>query len=121
MTVGHGPRQLPLTYTRASAAAFEQFILDNPHVWKLFVRFAMEVIDTGRDHYSADAICHRIRWHVDIETRDREGFKINNNYTAFLARRFEGVFPEHMGFFRTREQKRSSVAERRATMKAVAR
>lgn len=86
-------------------AQFRQWLADNPHVWKLFVEFTQRVIRRGHRRYSADAICHAIRWHVDIETRDDSGFKINNNYTAYLARRYERLYPQHAGFFRLREQR----------------
>lgn len=92
-------------YERAHEASFRQWLNENPNMWTLFVRFTQAVIASGHAHYSADAICHRIRWHVHVETRDPAGFKINNNHVAFLARRFEAVYPEHAGFFRMREQR----------------
>lgn len=98
-------RQMALVLEPASVEAFQRWLRSNPHVWLLFVKFTHDVIAAGHTHYSADAICHRIRWHVDVETRDGSGFKINNNHTSFLARRFERQHPEHAGFFRMREQK----------------
>jgi hypothetical protein len=97
-------RQMPLVFVRAHEEAFRTWLSDNPEVWRLFERFALEVIKAGHDHYSADAICHRIRWEVDVETRGDQ-FKINNNHVAFLAREFERRHPRHVGLFRTRVQK----------------
>lgn len=77
------------------------FVEENPHVWALFVRFTFELIRAGREHYSADAVFHRIRWHTAIETNDAE-FKVNNNHAACFARWFDATYPEHVGFFRMR-------------------
>lgn len=96
---------LSLREQPSKTSQFRQWLQDNPHVWTLFVEFTRRAISAGHKHYSADAICHRIRWHVDIETRDSTGFKINNNYTAYLARRYERLYPQHAGFFRLREQR----------------
>ena len=82
-------------------AAFNDFDRKNLRVYGLFKRFTFQVIDAGHKHYSADAICHRIRWHTSIDTRG-DDFKINNNYTAFYARKFMKDHPEHDGFFSTR-------------------
>lgn len=99
-----GDLQLSL-FERAHRAAFELWLNDNPNVWRLFESFTFAAIKAGRTHYSADAICHRIRWHVDVETRDASGFKVNNNHVAFLARRFEQLHPQHARFFKTRVQR----------------
>lgn len=82
---------------------FERFDRENPHVWLHFERFTLLAIEAGRSHYSADAVCHRIRWHLNIETQSADGFKINDHFTSRYARKFEQAHPEHAGFFRNRE------------------
>jgi hypothetical protein len=82
--------------------AFEAFHLANPRVWELFVRFTFEAIDAGHKNYSARAIAHRIRWHTTVETTDTD-YKINNNHVRRYALKFMREYPEHGGFFRTRE------------------
>jgi hypothetical protein len=52
----------------------------------------------------AKAIFERIRWEKDAGGDGVTCFKLNNNCTAFYARRFAKVYPEHAEFFRTREQ-----------------
>ena len=74
----------------------------NPHVWDLFVTFTFQMINRGHQHYSSKAVFERIRWHTDIETKG-DPFKICNNYTAYYARYFHVMYPEHEGFFRSRE------------------
>ena len=89
----------------ALEAACEEFLADNPRVWILFTRYAFQLIHAGHRHYSARAIVHRIRWHTDISTRSDDRFKINNNHSAYLARKFIQEYPKHKGFFHVREVK----------------
>lgn len=85
--------------------AFEDYHRANPQVYELFKQFTFEVIRSGRRHFSADAVLHRIRWEAAVKTTDSEGFKINNNYAAFYARKFMKDFPQYEGFFRTRRRR----------------
>lgn len=80
-----------------------EFVEANPEVWRLYCKYALELISRGWSHYSSDAVVHRIRWHHAIETTDRD-FKINDHYTAPFARMFHRAYPEHAGFFRLRER-----------------
>jgi len=80
---------------------FERFHVENPRVYELFERFTLQVIKRGFKHYSADAICHRLRWETGIETRGDDR-KINNNFVSAYARLFERDHPEYRGFFRKR-------------------
>jgi hypothetical protein len=84
--------------------AFEDFDQANPHIWELFMQFACEV-RVHHSHFSADAVLHRIRWEVATTTTEYEAgsYKINNNYSAFYARKLMAADPEDFaGFFRTR-------------------
>lgn len=81
--------------------SFAKFHASNPLVWELFKRFSFDVINSGHARYSSDAICHRIRWHTDIETK-QDTVKITNNHTAYYARLFHASFPNHDGFFKNR-------------------
>lgn len=89
---------------------FKAFDRNNPKVWFYFRNYALRALHAGVPHYSADAILHRIRWHIDIETRgagEVEGsiLKINNNHAAFYARKFREQYPQHADFFQTRYAK----------------
>ena len=77
---------------------------NHPEVWELFKSFTLKLIDSGRKHYSANAIFERIRWEKDLGNASEAAFKLNNNYRAFYARRFMASYPQHEGFFRTRAQ-----------------
>ena len=82
--------------------AFEKFHADNPHVWELFKKFATEAKASGRSHYSARTILHRLRWHVSIETKGDEEFKINDHHSPFYARKLAAEDVKFKGFFRNR-------------------
>ena len=69
-----------------------------------FEEYALQIKQRGFNHYSADAILHRIRWHSHIERGDRE-FKANNNWTSKLARWLMEKHRDMAGFFETRERK----------------
>jgi hypothetical protein len=84
------------------AAAFSK---QHPYVSVLFVKFTKEIISRGFKNYSAKAIFERIRWETDEADVDgKSSFKLNNNYTAWYARKFMERYPEYDGFFRTRKQ-----------------
>lgn len=83
-------------------AEFKAFDENNPHVYRLFVRFAKEAIARGRRNLSVALIVERIRWETMVTTQAPDGFKINNNFRAAYARKFEQDHPEFKGFFRTR-------------------
>ena len=90
-------------------ARFEAFHRDNPKVYELVKQYALQAVEAGYDHYGIQTIFERIRWHTTIETTG-DPFKINNNYGAFYARKFNADHPHLDGFFRTREWKGKSYA-----------
>lgn len=83
---------------------FEQYDLGHPEIWKQFREITLNLIRLGKKHYGAKAIFEIIRYHRFIEYGVGE-FKVNNNFTAYYARKFMRVFPEHNGFFETRKAK----------------
>jgi hypothetical protein len=91
----------------------------HPEVWDLFVKYTFELIKRGFKHYSAQhGIFARIRWETDKPNVDgKSTFKINNNYSAFYARRFMKMYPKYNGFFRTRQQ--TSMSEYATGMKEL--
>jgi len=111
MNTQHQTRDLPLfsAHKGRIEQKFDQFDEANPKVWELFKRFTFEALESGQRHLSADAVCHRIRWETNVVSfgagynpHDRRDLKINNNYTAYYARKFMQAFPKYRGVFRTR-------------------
>ena len=85
--------------------AFATYHDANPHVFKLFRKYALEARSRGFRYYGAKAIMELVRWEISTTTKDVDGFKINNNYTSRYARLLEQVDPSFVGFFRKRELK----------------
>jgi hypothetical protein len=85
------------------AAAFEQFDRDNPLVWRAFKKYAFQMAHSQfGGKLSASLITERIRWEMIVETRSADPFKINNNFRAYYARKFEQHYPVYAGCFETR-------------------
>jgi hypothetical protein len=83
----------------------------NPSVWGLFKGFSARLLRAGLKRYSADAVFHRIRWHVDVET-EGEPVKLNDHYTAYYARMLEASDERFVGFFRKRHRSSKNKQER---------
>jgi len=82
---------------------FQKYHARFPHVYDLFVRFAFELVHAGCRHSGAHLIIQRLRWETSINPTRYQGFKISNCHFPFYARLFMLHYPEHEGFFRTRE------------------
>lgn len=89
----------------------------NPHVWLLFVRFTFQALQTGRGHYSARDIVHRIRWHTNVELASVDEFKINDHWSPYYARVFMACYPAHASIFETRESEDDPVTREAITKK----
>ena len=82
--------------------AFLRFHRGNPHVYESFKRFTWEAIRAGRTRYSARTIWHRMRWHLHIETKSADDFKLNDHHTPYYARMFMRDHPQYDGLFELR-------------------
>lgn len=87
---------------------FEEFHRENPHIYALVVKYCRQVMDAGLKKYSVNAIFERIRWHLRVEVKSRDEFKLNNNYRSRYARLVMDQEPGLEGFFETRELKELS-------------
>jgi hypothetical protein len=73
--------------------AAEEFIAENPRIYELFRRFALEMLNRHRP-FGAKFLAERVRWEVMMHWEpDERGFKINNNHTAYIARRLVEEIP----------------------------
>jgi hypothetical protein len=81
------------------AAAFDQA---NPHVYQEFRRLAFILFNRGHKRFGAKLLVEQMRWSWMMRTADASGFKLNNNYTAFLARKLMDNEPELAKVFETR-------------------
>jgi len=85
-------------------AEFEEFDKANPDVWAEFKAIAFRLIEKGVKHYGAKAIFEVIRYKKTVETTGSE-FKLNNDFTAYYARKFINLYPQYADFFETRKVK----------------
>ena len=93
---------------------FEEFHKNNPKIYILFIKFTNMVIERKRKYYSAKAIFHRIRWESMISSDTHQllaDYKIDDGWISHYARKFMDDFPQHSGFFQTRERRNSYHAE----------
>lgn len=79
---------------------------DGRRVYREVANRSLTLRSRGWKHFGIAAICEAIRydWSVQVGP-DAEGWKVNNNYRAFMARRVMADYPQLEGFFETRVQK----------------
>ena len=83
---------------------FNEYHKNHPEIYDLFVKFT-NMATQRKKYYSAKAIFHRIRWETMISG---EGdYKIDDGWISHYARKFMDDFPQHQGFFQTRDRKNS--------------
>ena len=85
---------------------FRKYHAENPEVYEYFKRFAL-VVTQRRDVYSAKCIFHRVRWETMISGGLDDEHKIDDGWISHYARMFMEDFPEHEGFFKTRNRRGS--------------
>jgi hypothetical protein len=95
---------VPRTKRLSIQQAFEEWLINNPKVFGIFLGFAREVQATGKTHYGIAAITERVRWFVNIESVG-ESFKINNNFRSRMVRRLVEEDPSLSNLFQTRKLK----------------
>ena len=67
--------------------ATDKFLTDNPNVFPLFETYALVMLRLSKK-FGIGLLTERVRWHVLTQwEHDEDGFKINNNFRAYIARR----------------------------------
>lgn len=85
---------------------FRVFHKENPHVYAMFERFALQMA-TRVGVASAGLIFERMRWEIWMDTRSKP--RLNNNYRAMYARLFEENHPDYAGLFRKRVRRAHTI------------
>lgn len=83
------------------AAKADKWMDANPSAMALFRRFATEALNAGR-RIGIGAITERVRWECAVQTRGSDGFKINNSFRAYIARRLIAETPALAAIIETR-------------------
>ena len=63
----------------------QRWIDRNAEAMRLFEQFALEMARAGR-RFGAKLLFERVRWEVYLQTDSASDFKLNNNYTPYVAR-----------------------------------
>lgn len=88
---------------RSNYLKFLDFHTKYPTVYRLFEKFALQLIQAGHKKMGSKMIMERIRWEVFVDAKDKDGFKINNNFTAYYSRMFIKNNPQYKDYFEFRE------------------
>jgi hypothetical protein len=83
---------------------FCQYDIENPHIWDNFKNLSFQLINKGLNKISAELIYNQIRW-LKIMQHGNDGYKLNNNFKPFYARKFMKEYPAHIGIFELRKSK----------------
>ena len=83
-------------------AAFQRFDAKNPHVYRMFERFAFEAYRAGCTRLSTRLIIERMRWETKMKTTG-DKYKLDNSHARFMRERLVRENPEFAGFFETRQ------------------
>jgi len=78
----------------------------NWEIWAEFCKLAELVRARGRNHWSARAILHVLRWNRVVRDATDPNYKCNNNWTPSMARLYNHL--AGFDFFQEREQLRSA-------------
>lgn len=79
----------------------DAWIEANPEIYELFKRFARNAA-AHRRRFGVKLLAERVRWEIAIESHG-DDFKVNNNFTAYIARRLLEDIPEIGGLIETRK------------------
>jgi hypothetical protein len=96
--------QMELNLDLKDRVKLEQWLkchAERPEVFELFDRYARELLRSGRERYSMDAIWNRMRWHSAVSTDEPE-YKLSDKYRVFYGRYWQQLHPEYASFFANR-------------------
>lgn len=96
------PPKRAMLYAQAIglSPAFRVWLEANWAIWFEFVRLADQMRLRGRRYYSARAVLHVLRWHRALRDPTEPELKINNRWSAEMARLYNALIGSD--FFRTR-------------------
>jgi hypothetical protein len=91
----------------ANYQGFKAFVASCPVSVELFYRFSLDVLARGYEHYSADALWHRMRFETSIQAgpEHAKDYAFNNNHRTFFARVMKYIDPKVHALFEFRDPK----------------
>lgn len=94
------------------------FDKDNPGIYNIFKKLAIQAYDVGHRKYSSNGIFEYIRWYMSVERRYKT-YKMNNNYRAYYARKLMAEDSRFHDFFEIREKKQKQKDNTKIVLKYV--
>ena len=85
----------------ATAEKVVEFLAQRRWIWEQFEARALLAVRSGKLRIGAKALFEHMREECKPEERDR--FKLNNNYPAYIARLFVAKYPSYRGCFELRK------------------
>lgn len=93
-------------FKKSIEQAWREFDKENPQVYRVLVRLALEVYDRGIERIGIGLLWERMRWEMMMQATDPSSeFKLNNNYRALYARKIMKEHPQLEGLFATRKRR----------------
>jgi hypothetical protein len=84
------------------AAAAAQWIADHPRAMQLFSDMALRRV-ACRSRFGMKGLVEAVRWNYAIERTEQDAeWKLNNNFTSFIARWLIDRHPQIVGYIETR-------------------
>lgn len=81
----------------------EAWAKENPEVFKLFEKFALQAANRQRQ-FGMKALAEKVRWEAMMKwDKDEEGFRINNSHTAYIGRMLVEKHPHLAQFIEFRK------------------
>jgi hypothetical protein len=113
---GHGlsPEQLELLYSQRHLTIDERFAeyhRQHPEVYRKLVNLARQAKGAGFTHYGMKALLERLRWHMMVERKSTEAFKINNDFASRYARYIMSMEPDLADFLEVRKLRSKGAGE----------
>ena len=81
-------------------AGADEWVRRNYEAWT-WMRCQAVKYTEQRKRFGIGELCEQVRWHMQAEGVD--GFKVNNNYRAALARRLIAEYPPCRPYIKTRD------------------
>ena len=91
--------------TRSMADRFAKYDRENPQVYAVLRKLALQARRAGRSRLGMKMLWEVARWQLSLSAADDSPFRLNNNYTAFYARKLMREEPELAGMFELRAQR----------------
>ena len=80
----------------------QQWMASHPIAMGHFRRFARQMLE-HRKRFGFKALAERVRWECAFESKGEEEFRINNNWTAYVARALLDEMPQLEGLIELRK------------------